>query len=87
MYNTDKRAWGTVCGHGYWDNNNAADIVCRAQGFAYGTIYTYGTSAALPNLPVVAGYKICMGLEQTLFDCEQVHISRVCSIELIFSRA
>ena len=36
--------WGTMCGHHFWDNNNAADIVCRQLGFAGGEIYNYGAT-------------------------------------------
>jgi hypothetical protein len=63
--------WGTVCGHWLWDNDNAADIACRAQGFAAGSIYTYGATTALPVLPIVMGYRSCEGTEANLFMCAQ----------------
>ena len=69
VYNSVARKWGTVCGHWIWDNDEAASIVCRAQGYAYGTIYTFGTSQTLPQLDVVAGYRVCTGQEQEIFQC------------------
>ncbi len=63
--------WGTVCGHWLWDNDNAADIACRAQGFAAGSLYTYGATTALPVLPIVLGYRSCEGNEYNLFMCAQ----------------
>ena len=35
-----------------------------------GTVYTYGTTMALPTgLPIVAGYRECVGTEHNIFDC------------------
>ena len=62
-------AWGTVCGHYTWDNDNAADIVCRQLGFASGQGYTFGATNLLPTLPVVAGFMACVGNEQDTFHC------------------
>ena len=28
-------AWGTVCGHWYWDNDIVADIVCKKVGLIF----------------------------------------------------
>ena len=69
VYNPVARKWGTVCGHWIWDNDEAASIVCREQGYAYGTVYTFGTSTSLPALDVVAGYRVCTGQETSIFDC------------------
>ncbi len=62
-------SWGTVCGHWTWDNDNAADIVCRQLGFASGEGYTFGATNLLPTLPVVAGFRQCQGTESDLFMC------------------
>jgi|EP01046_Picozoa_sp_COSAG06_P003293 hypothetical protein len=62
-------SWGTVCGHYTWDNDNAADIVCRQLGFASGQGYTFGSTNLLPTLPVVAGFTVCAGNEQDIFNC------------------
>ena len=63
--------WGTVCGHWLWDNDNAATIACRANGFAGGSIYTFGATTTLPVLPIAYGYRSCTGTEQNLFQCPQ----------------
>ena len=62
-------SWGTVCGFWIWDNDNAADLVCRQLGFASGTVYTFGPTTMLPTLPIVTGYRLCEGTERSLFDC------------------
>ena len=62
-------AWGSVCGHYTWDNDNAADIVCRQLGFASGQGYTFGMTNLLPTLPVVAGFMSCAGTEPDTFHC------------------
>jgi len=49
------------------DNDNAADIVCRQLGYNSGEIYTYGHTSQLPSLPIVAGFRSCVGTEATLF--------------------
>ena len=46
--------WGTVCGHWFWDNDEPANIVCRALGYESGDIYTYGTSMNARDLPTGA---------------------------------
>lgn len=61
--------WGTVCGHWLWDSDTAADIVCRDLGYAYGTLYTFGTSLNAAYLPTIAGFQVCAGTEQTIEDC------------------
>ncbi len=40
--------WGTVCGHWFWDNDNAAGVACRQMGFADGFMYTFGATTLLP---------------------------------------
>ena len=58
--------WGTVCGHHVWNNDFAANVVCQELGFQSGTIYTYGSTMALPaGLPIVAGYRECVGTVST----------------------
>eukprot|EP01043_Picozoa_sp_COSAG02_P020736 COSAG02_NODE_1029_length_15083_cov_8.066271_12_plen_312_part_01 len=63
-------AWGTVCGHYYWDNDNLANIVCRQMGYSSGQTYTFGKTDFLPTLPVVAGWRACHGGEGDVFACE-----------------
>jgi hypothetical protein len=63
--------WGTVCGHWLWDNDNGADIACKANGFAAGSIYTFGATTTLPVLPIGLGYRSCEGTERNLFQCAQ----------------
>jgi hypothetical protein len=63
-------AWGTVCGHYFWDNDNMANTVCRQLGFSSGSTYTFGASKALPSLPIVTGYRTCQGGEYDLFQCD-----------------
>eukprot|EP01045_Picozoa_sp_COSAG04_P032353 COSAG04_NODE_6310_length_1358_cov_1.444003_1_plen_187_part_00 len=31
--------WGTVCGHEYWENDEPANVVCRALGYTSGSLY------------------------------------------------
>ena len=61
--------WGTVCGHWFWNNDNAANIVCRELGYIGGNVYTFGVSPSLPQLPIVAGFRACEGTEATIWDC------------------
>ena len=61
--------WGTVCGHWFWDNDEPANIVCRALGYASGQIYTFGTSRDARDLPTVLGFRECSGTETNLADC------------------
>ena len=62
-------SWGSVCGHYMWNNDNAADILCRQLGFASGQGYTFGATNLLPSLPIVAGYRNCAGTEADIFSC------------------
>jgi hypothetical protein len=64
--------WGTVCGHNFWNNDNGADIVCRQLGYVGGTVFTFGASTSLPDLPIVSGFQSCDGTEDTIFDCPQL---------------
>ena len=32
--------WGTVCGHEFWENDEPANVVCRALGYTSGSLYT-----------------------------------------------
>ena len=61
--------WGTVCGHYYWDNDEAANVVCRNLGFASGVMYTFGATRLLPTLPIVAGFQTCQGGETNILQC------------------
>ena len=61
--------WGTVCGHWYWNNDNAASVFCRQLGYSFGQIYTYGASTTLAQLPVAAGFRVCTGTEMNIIDC------------------
>ena len=54
-----------------WDNDAAADIVCRQLGYSGGSIYTFGHTSQLPSLPVVAGYRTCTGSEQSILACPE----------------
>ena len=63
-------AWGTVCGHYFWDNDELANIVCRQQGYTSGQLYTFGATNFLPTLPIVAGWRLCHGGERDIFACE-----------------
>jgi hypothetical protein len=67
--NAQRGTWGTVCGHWTWDNNNAADIVCRQLGYSSGEIYTFGSSNQLPSLPIVTGWRVCDGHESSIMAC------------------
>eukprot|EP01047_Picozoa_sp_COSAG01_P026990 COSAG01_NODE_1762_length_9295_cov_7.745134_2_plen_2326_part_00 len=74
---TANQQWGTVCGEGYWNNDQAADLACRAQGQGYtgGSIYTFGAtvstlwtgspagsgSVSVPPLDIVVGHRTCTG--------------------------
>ena len=69
VYNGALGKWGTVCGHWLWNNDEAANIVCRAQGFAGGSMYTFGASHRLPAMDVVAGYRVCTGQEEHILQC------------------
>ena len=42
--------WGTVCGHWFWDNDNAANVACRQimGSSASGYMYTFGATTLLP---------------------------------------
>ena len=73
VFNQNVGSWGTVCGHWYWDNDGVANIACRALGYDGGSLYTYGASSTLEQLPIVAGMRICSaeGSEATIFDCAQ----------------
>ena len=46
-------------------------MVCQALGFADGMLYTFGSSASLPDLPIVAGFRVCDGTEASIFDCAE----------------
>ena len=46
-------------------------MVCQALGFADGMLYTFGSSATLPDLPIVAGFRVCDGTEASIFDCAE----------------
>ena len=62
--------WGTVCGHGYWQDDGAANVVCRALGYTSGSLYTYGVSHVTNSLmPIVAGWRTCQGTESSILDC------------------
>jgi hypothetical protein len=61
--------WGTVCGHWLWDSDTAADIVCRDLGYAYGTLYNFGTSLNAAEYPITAGFQVCEGTEASIEDC------------------
>jgi hypothetical protein len=65
-------AWGTVCGHYFWDNDELANIVCRQQGYASGQTYTFGHTHFLPTLPVVTGWRTCHGGEGDIFACQDM---------------
>ena len=63
-------SWGTVCGHGYWQDDGAANVVCRALGYTGGNLYTYGVSRVTSSLvPIVAGWRRCDGSETSILDC------------------
>jgi hypothetical protein len=62
-------AWGTVCGHYFWNDDKGADIVCRSLGYIGGTVFTFGASVSLPALPVVSGFRVCEGNEAHVTDC------------------
>jgi hypothetical protein len=65
-----RAGWGTVCGHGYWQDDGAANVVCRALGYTSGSLYTYGLSRVTDSLmPIVAGWRTCEGTEASIFDC------------------
>ena len=50
-----------------------ANMACKALGYDGGSLYTYGASAMLPSLPIVAGYHVCSaeGSEASVFDCNE----------------
>ena len=53
----------------YWDNDEAANVVCRNLGFASGVMYTFGATRLLPTLPIVAGFQTCQGGETNILQC------------------
>lgn len=57
-------------GHWFWNNDNSANIVCRQLGYVGGTVYTFGVSPSMPQLPIVAGFR-----------CDVVHFAP-CSLRL-----
>ena len=59
VYNEAIDSWGTVCGHWFWDNHNIAKIVCQKLGYEDGSLYTFGTSDGVMDLPIVTGYRRC----------------------------
>ena len=75
--------WGTVCGHWLWDNDEAVNMVCRANGWADGTVYTFGATSrpmywngqtgrgaqVAAEMPIVTGMRSCVGTEANLFQC------------------
>ena len=61
--------WGSVCGHRIWNSDVVAHMVCTSLGFQSGSIYTYGSSQSLPQVPIVAGFRDCAGSEASIFDC------------------
>ena len=61
--------WGTVCGHWFWEGDGLANVVCRQLGYTSGSTYTFGHTAQLPHLPVVAGFRVCDGSESNIFHC------------------
>ena len=44
-------------------------MVCRELGYIGGSVFTFGVSASLPELPIVAGFRLCVGDESDLWDC------------------
>ena len=36
--------WGTVCGHEFWENDEPANVVCRALGYTSGSLYNCAPS-------------------------------------------
>ena len=51
---------------GITDNDNPAIIACRALGYDTGSLYTYGSDASLPSLPIVTGYRKCFPRDQNI---------------------
>ena len=62
--------WGTVCGHWLWNNDEPANIACRDLGYESGSLFTYGASFTLSEMPAHLGFQTCTGLEASLTDCE-----------------
>jgi hypothetical protein len=69
LYGGPGGRWGTLCGHGYGENDHAAAVICRHIGFAHGEAYTFGAAHGLPDLPIVAAHRICGGNESSVFEC------------------
>ena len=70
-------AWGTVCGHWFWDSNEGADIVCKtltdANGnhpYAGGTVYTFGDAADSATMPINAGCIVCHNDDSDILTCD-----------------
>ena len=36
--------WGSVCGHEFWENDEPANVVCRALGYTSGSLYNCAPS-------------------------------------------
>ena len=53
VLNPALQQWGTVCGHWYWDNDHAADIVCRQLGYQGGTLYVSSSNAAVNIVSII----------------------------------
>ena len=62
--------WGTVCGHWLWNNDQPANIACRDLGYESGSLFTYGASFTLSEMPAHLGFQTCTGAEASLLDCE-----------------
>lgn len=67
---SDTPSWGTVCGHWLWDNDEAANIACHDLGYISGSLFTYGASFNLRELPAHLGFQTCDGTEPSLLDCD-----------------
>ena len=53
----------------FWNNNEPANIVCRALGYSSGTLYTFGSSLELASLDPAVAMRTCTGDETSLLDC------------------
>jgi hypothetical protein len=69
-------AWGTVCGHWFWDSNEGADIVCKqladADGnhpYAGGTVYTFGNADDSSSMPIQTGCTVCHNDDTDILTC------------------
>lgn len=69
IYDPAMKKWGTMCGHWFWDNNNAGNMVCQALGYSGGQLYTYGVDSTLKKLPIITGYRVCGGGEGNILNC------------------